>query len=215
MLYVKSPMKNARIFLFFLIAAIIGTIAHEFGHVIAGTLVGFKTSVHYAYTHCHNCFELSNATKTFRQLQDYEHRRILFTFGGPIQTILTGVAGIVLLLFIRRKEAVDAYDVKHLFALTLSFFISRNVFNEVLFWAKYFTAKELPYRCDECKLLNYYNVNPIVGHLTILFVASAILYWITFVLLKKHRIQFILWGGLGSLTGGLLWLYVIGEHVMP
>lgn len=209
------PVNNLRIFLFFFVAAIIGTIAHEFGHAIAGAIVGFKTSVHYAYTTCLNCFELSNAAKTFRQLQEYEHRSILFTWGGPLQTILTGVIGIVLLLFMRRKELIDAYNVKHLFALTLSFFISRNVFNEVFFLAKYFTSSKVSYRCDECKLLDYYDASPVVGHLTILLVACVVLWWVTFSLLKKHRVQFIVWGGLGSLSGGLLWLYVIGEYMMP
>ena len=115
----------------------------------------------------------------------------------------------------KRKEVIDAYNLKHLLLLTVSFFISRNVFNEIFFWAKYLTTKQVPYRCDECKLLNYYNVNPLVGHLLILVSASAVLWWITFVLLKKHRLQFIIWGGLGSLSGGLLWLYVIGQYFMP
>lgn len=207
--------NNARIFLIFFIAAIVGTLAHECGHAIVGEMVGFNTSVHYQYTNCENCLEKFNAASNSVLMDEFERNRVLFTWGGPLQTILTGMAGIVGLLMIRAKQQIDAYNKKHLLLLTLSFFISRNVFNEVFYFSKYLFMHQLSRRCDECKLLSYYNINPLIGHLIILIVASAVLWWITFVLLKKHRIQFILWGGLGSLTGGLLWLYVIGEYVMP
>jgi|GEM_PF-1870345 len=207
--------NNARIFLVFFIAAIVGTLAHECGHVIVGEMVGFKTSVHYQYTNCENCLEVFNAAEDSWQMDQFDYNRTLFTWGGPLQTILTSFIGIACLLLMKRKEVIDAYNFKHLLLLTLSFFISRNVFNEVFFWAKYLTTKQVPHRCDECKLLNYYNANPFVGHLLILVSASAILWWITFVLLKKNRLQFIIWGGLGSISGGLLWLYVIGEYLMP
>jgi len=50
-------MKNARIFLVFFIAAIVGTLAHECGHTLFGEMVGFKTSLHYQYTSCKNCYD--------------------------------------------------------------------------------------------------------------------------------------------------------------
>ncbi len=207
--------NNACIFLVFFIAAIVGTLAHECGHAIVGEMLGFKTRLSYAFTYCENCYDIYNATKGTAAFRLYEYKQSLFIWGGPLQTILTALAGTIGLLVVRRKQEIDAYNTKHLLLLALSFFISRNVFNEVLFWAKYFTTKEMPYRCDECKLLNYYNANPLVGHLLILVAASAVLWWITFVLLKKHRLQFIIWGGLGSLSGGVLWLYVIGPRLLP
>jgi len=207
--------NNARIFLIFFIAAIVGTLAHECGHAVVGEVVGFKTSIHYQYTNCENCLERFNAAKSNDLMDRYLYNRILFTWGGPAQTILTGIAGIVGLLIVRRKQEIDAYKFKHLLLLALSFFISRNVFNEVFFWVKYLTTIQVSSRCDECKLLNYYNANPLVGHLLILVFACVILWWITFVLLRKHRVQFILWGGLGSISGGMLWLYVIGEYILP
>lgn len=207
--------NNARIFIVFFIAAIVGTLAHECGHALVGEMVGFKTSVHYQYTNCENCLEKFNAANNSALMHEFKRNRVLFTWGGPLQTILTGFTGIIGLLVVHRKQQIDAYNIKHLLLLTLSFFISRNVFNEVFFWSKYLTTKELPYRCDECKLLEHYHVNPVTGHTLILLVSSAILCWVTFVLLKKHRLQFIIWGGTGSLSGGLLWLYVIGKYIMP
>ncbi|HLO71928.1 MAG TPA: hypothetical protein VK167_13710 [Flavipsychrobacter sp.] len=207
--------NKARIFLVFFIAAIVGTLAHECGHALVGEMVGFKTSVHYQYTSCENCYDAYNAAKDADTFRLYEYRLSLFTWGGPAQTILTGLGGIIGLLVVRRKQKIDAYNFRHLLLLACSFFISRNVFNEVFFWAKYLTTKQVPYRCDECKLLDYYNANPLIGHLLIFVAASTVLWWITFVLLKKHRLQFIVWGGLGSLSGGLLWLYIIGKYILP
>lgn len=207
--------NNARIFLVFFIAAIVGTLAHECGHAFVGEMVGFKTSVHYSYTSCEDCLELNHAATTRELLEVYWQKSTLMTLGGPAQTILTGIIGVIALLRIRRKEVLDAYNRKHLIWLVLAFFWSRCVFNEVFFWTKYIARKELAYRCDECKLFAYYNVPPLYGHLVILAIGCAILAWVTFGLLQKHRLQFIIWGGLGSFSGGLLWLYVLGEYVMP
>jgi len=149
------------------------------------------------------------------KLADYEHKRMLFTLGGPLQTMLTGTIGVAGLLYIRMRTAVDAYKPKHLLWLTLAFFWSRAVFNEVLLWGNYLINNQWARSGDETKLFTYFNMPQIYGHLILFCVSSAILLWVTFGILQQHRKQFIIWGAVGSLCGGLLWVYIVGKYVMP
>lgn len=207
--------NNARIFLVFFIAAVVGTLAHECGHAVVGEMIGYKTRISYAYTYCENCLDIFNAAKNGKSMDVYRYNRMLFTLGGPMQTILTGLAGIIGLLYVRRKQQIDAYNIKHLLLLALSFFWSRFVFNEVFLWGRYWLTGEYSRRGDETKLFSYFDIVHVYGHAVLFIIGCLLLSWITFVLLKKHRLQFIVWGGLGSLSGGLLWLYVIGEYILP
>jgi hypothetical protein len=208
-------MKNAHIFIFFFIAAIAGTVKHECGHWLAGTLVGFKSSVHYAYTNCENCLELNHAAKNGQELLVYEHKSILFTFGGPIETLLTSIIGIICLMLLSRKQVIDAYNTWHLFWITLSYFISRQVFNAAALFGIYFVKHDWSHRSDESKLFTYFQIPQLFGFSVMLLLCSLVLAWITFGIVKQHRMQLIVWGFLGSMFGAAFWLIWAGPLLMP
>lgn len=210
-------MKNARIFLFFLLMAAIGTVAHECGHYIAGLFTGFRPTVHYMYTMCLDGDGMGTLTEAA-----YVRRHIVMTLGGPLQTILTGCIGVVGLLIIRRKQNIDAHNVRHLFWITLAYFFSRNVFNTIWYFISYFYTGYWSERADESKLLHYLYLHythwpstQLAGYILLLLINAAVLAWVTFVIVKQHRWQLILWGFLGSMAGYVLWIYILGPLVLP
>lgn len=208
-------MNNARIFIFFFLFTIIGTLTHECGHVIAGALLGLKTSLSYAYTHCLNCLELNHATTNAHELALYEHKMALFTLGGPLQTLFTSLVGVIGLVLLSRKQLIDVYNTKHLFWITLSYFISRQVFNSVGVFYKYFVTHKWSYRSDESHLFTYFNIPQFAGFFVMLLISSAILAWVTFGIVKQHSTQLIIWGLLGSMLGAAFWLLWAGHVLMP
>lgn len=108
----------------FILCTIIGTVSHEGGHYIIGKYLGHDAKLHYAST-SYNGSEKSREYDTFieknkdkiqaqekspekdKYLEIVERKRkeILFLIlGGPVQTILTGTIGFLILWFKRKKN---------------------------------------------------------------------------------------------------------------
>ncbi len=169
----------------------------------------------YAYTHCLNCWELNHAAKDWGGLLDYERKMALFTWGGPAETLLTSVAGIIGLWVIVRKQEIDAYDKWHLLWITLSYFISRQVFNSLGVFYMYFVKHQWSRGADETKLFAYYGLQPVTAYGIMLVISSAVLAWVTFGIVKRHRKELIVFGFLGSVLGAAFWLLWVGPLLMP
>ena len=107
----------------FIIFTIIGTLTHEYGHILVAKYFGCDTALSYGsmtyngggrYSdykkiYKENEYEIKNdlhfseENKFLRVRRKLRIERILITIGGPSQTILTGLFGLFL-LYIRRKS---------------------------------------------------------------------------------------------------------------
>lgn len=211
--------NNLKIFFAFFIAAIAGVILHECGHIIAAWLGGCKSfHLGYSYMYAYNCGHQYYPPLT---VLGEEYNRTLISkavwqvAGGPLQTNLTGLLGIALLFRLSRRRVVDAWKSLDLFYIILCFFLSRNVFNTLTGLLKVKVSAREGGMEDEARLFLYYGIDETLGHIIMLLVASALLGYVTFVLVKKHRWQLILYGGAGSVVGGVLWLRWLGSILLP
>ena len=178
-------------------------------------LYGFHPTVHYAY-----CTTVSDEDVQALTAGTNVYPPIAITLGGPLQTTLTGMVGLIGLWIIRRKETIDAWNTRHLLFITLAFFHSREVFNTGWgFLRRLIQGPSLtPYRGargDETHIFQYYGINQNAGHMALLIIFSAVLAYVTFILVKRHRLQLIVFGGAGAFAGGLLWLLWLGPVLMP
>lgn len=207
-------MNNLKIFSFFFIAAIAGTLLHECGHALAAIWYGFHPTIHYAYTDILTDAEWAAVKDGLKEYNVYPQRTWVM-LGGPLQTILTGMTGLTGLSLLNRRAAIDSWNTKHLFWIVLTYFHSREVFNVLMSFMQVKTSSLEGYVGDETRLFQYWDIDNTTGHVVVLVVSSLILMYATFVLVKKHRWQLILYGGLGSLIGGFTWLRWLGPLLIP
>lgn len=212
-------MNNLKIFFAFFIAAIAGTLLHECGHIVAAWFCGCRQfHLGYCYMHAYDCNvdyypPLTTLGEEYNRV--LINKRLWEVAGGPLQTNLTGLLGIVLLYRISRRRVIDAFKNLDLFYIVLCFFLSRNIFNSLTGFLSVKVTTRQYTRADETKLFYHFGINHTVGYILMLLIASALLAYVVFVLVKKHRWQLILYGGAGSVVGGVVWLRWLGSLLLP
>ena len=82
-----------KLFFAFILMTIIGTLSHEFGHCVVAQYLDYEVVLHYASM---NWFPKSTQIIG-------KNDAFFITLGGPLQTIITGTTGLIL-LFIFRKS---------------------------------------------------------------------------------------------------------------
>jgi len=221
----------------FVFFTIIGTISHEFGHIIVAKFLGHKTTLQYGSM----TYERSNRYANYEKIySEYKHeirnnlsypkkaefekfqRRlktesILITLGGPIQTTFTGLLGL-LLLFLRRKQirntGLTHFDWLFVF---MSLFWLRELFNIVVSISSGLIEGNGTYfGGDEAKISQYLElpiwtigiVLGIIGLVSSIFVIFKIIP-------SRMRLTFISGGFIGGIIGFILWMKVIGPIILP
>jgi len=197
-----------RLFIAFIAATVIGTLSHEFGHYIIAKYFGYDASIHYAYTQWAkpNPNQVVNSSDGF-----------WITLGGPLETILTGTVGFVLLFSFRKSfENVAELSFRQWCLIFISLFWLRQTANLVTRIGGYF-SKGKPFRCgDETRLSSDLHL-PDSTILTATAIIGAVV--LTIIIFKfvptKQRLVFIASGLVGGAAGYVLWLDLFGKYVMP
>jgi hypothetical protein len=192
----------------FIIFTVIGTLSHEFGHYIVAKLLGYEAQIRYAYT---SIRETPNqATR--------EYDNLLFILGGPVQTIFTGISGLVFLL-LKRKAYQSAQELSwnQWFWVFITFFLSRQTANLLSAIIPWFRLGYWPVSGGDEGNLDYYFDFP---DGTILMstglISTVILIVVVFRFIPlKERFTFIMSGLIGCVSGFIIWMYWLGKMVLP
>jgi len=231
-----NPYKLLIFSVSFVLFTPIGTVTHEYGHIAVAKSLGYKTILHYGSMEdssylTNNLNEIYNKNKNkilngipFKEKEFYEARvkklkyeSLLITMGGPAQTILTGLIGLVIIFFRRKIIYQNRLNILDWMAIFLSLFWLREVFNLVMSISRRILTQSGSYFGGDEAIISRMLELPI-GTISIILGVMGILisfYVIFRVIPKKVRLTFIVSGLLGGTAGFILWMNIIGPIVLP
>jgi len=221
----------------FILATVIGTISHEAGHAIVAKCLGFQPRIHYASTSRGDSEVLDSLEDITEKYQKQLEEDSLFpekerydrlgqkllndglwiSLGGPVQTMLTGTIGLLLLFFRRRSFwHTQQLNVGQWALVFVTLFWLRQTTNLLLWVAGYFVTKEFSSRGDEIRLaiqldLPFWSLTVITGFIGLLILSIVIFKFIP----RLQRLTFILSGIMGGVAGYFLWLHWLGPVLLP
>ena len=221
----------------FILATIIGTVSHEYGHFAVAKSLGYSSTVSYGYTNWDDSetrpfidsifLKYSKELeanldfprkKEFDLIQDKQMKDSFWiTLGGPIQTMLTGTIGVLLLLNQKRKilktNAINPYQWLCIF---LSLFWLRQLANLVTWTIGYFINGKFSLYGDEIGLALSLKLPKGTIAISTSLIGLAILTFVIFKIIPvDKRITFISAGLLGGIFGYVFWLFWVGPILMP
>jgi len=221
----------------FILFTIIGTVSHEFGHVIVAKSLDYDTTLHYGsmnYDDSHfkkRIVKIYTENKTeiekgssFQDKAEYEKGVeklttdiLLVRIGGPLQTIITGVIGL-LIIYCRRKK-IKEFGLKLLdwLAIFLSLFWLREVFNLIMsVTSEFINPKGSYFGGDEKLISELLNLWSGTVSLVLGVIGFGISVFIVFKIVPKHiRLTFVIAGFIGGISGFILWMHFLGPKILP
>jgi hypothetical protein len=189
----------------FIFATVIGTLTHEGGHYLMARMLGHEAEINYGATFLTNDEGVS------------DQHRLFITMAGPIETILTGTIGWLLLVVVGKKYARQKdLNGKQWVLIFISLFWLRPVANFIIWIGGYiFTGKfsDLP---DEVKISRYFHLPDGFILLVTAMIGAIILAIVVFRFIPPQaRLVFIGSGFVGGITGYILWLKMLGPIFLP
>ena len=236
------PFKfDIKLFLFlslaFILSTIIGTVSHEYGHYTVAKSLGYSSTVSYGYTNWDDSktrpFIDSIFSKYSKELEanlDFPRKKefdliqdkqmkdaFWITLGGPIQTMLTGTIGFLLMLTQRRKiletKSIKLYQWFYIF---LSLFWLRQFANLVTWTVGYFINGKFSLTGDEVSLAISLRLPKETLVVSTAIIGLAVSLFVIFKIIPiDKRITFISAGLFGGILGYLFWLVWVGPIIMP
>jgi len=235
MLYFRINKLYLLYFIFgFIFITPIGTILHEYGHIIVAQLNGYTTKLHYgsmSYTNeirekvhelynenvheIENNLSFKNKTEYYSLLKEFNQDSLMIYSGGILQTIMIGTISFIILLFKKSKnKSLSAIDWVLVF---LSLFWLREVFillsGIIIGFA---SNKDSFFNGDEAYVSSLLGIYKGSLSLTLGIIGILISSFIAFKIIpKKIRLSFILGGAIGSLIGFFIWMNIAGPYLLP
>jgi len=235
-------MKSVLMFTILFIAfTVIGTLTHELGHYSAGKIIGLNCTLHYASCRCLSDAQIERNNFGRMLSNNFENRdlipaelwdkyqelvekatpkknRLWVTIGGPLQTIITGTIGFLLLVMRRKKDNIQFQKFDWLLVL-LSLFWLREPFNLFFVAAQnlimggdyYFGSTG-----DEVKISRGLNLWDGAVPIVLGVIGLVISLIVIFKFVPSSKRKSFIWGGLiGGISGFILWMIIIGPIVLP
>lgn len=220
----------------FVLFTIVGTLSHELGHIAVARSFGFETTLHSGsmnydpglrYDSLNSIWknnqeairnnEVYPEKEYYEQLvEEWKHVSIYITLGGPLQTILTGTMGLVILAFRRKRWALGTPRIFDWIGVFLSLFWLRELANLVTGMVSHFIHPDKILHSDELALARWFQWPE--WSLEIVLASIALLIGITVVfkvIPAPLRLTFISAGLAGGMFGYWFWLIWFGPIVMP
>jgi hypothetical protein len=194
------------LFLSFIGATVVGTLTHELGHYVVAEFLGYDADIHFG------------ATGIVKAPVDGKPSDgIWITSGGPIQTMLTGTIGLILIFIYRKSFSLSNVLSGWQWVLVfLALFWLRQTANLATWIGGYLLRGNFSGRGDEIRLAKYLGLPnwPILS-LTGLIGLVVLTIIIFKVVPVKQRLTFIVSGFLGGIVGYILWLEILGKVIIP
>ena len=236
----KLKIQPYYLFLFtvgFMLFTIIGTVSHEYGHIIVAKCLGYETTLHYgsaswdknngwvAYRSISSeySYEIKN-NLSFQRKEEYERiikklndDSLIILIGGPLQTIVTGLVGLTIIIIRRKTIRKNGLKLIDWLSVFLSLFWLREVFNVTRSVAlgilngtgSYFSGDEANISTMlELPIGTFSIILGVLGLIISLFVVFKIVPY-------NKRLSFITGGLIGGISGFVLWMNVIGPKILP
>ncbi len=232
---------NIRLFLFlaftFIAFTIIGTLTHELGHYTAAKYLGLTPKLHYqsvSFALSKNDIEIDkiyglyqkeiNAKQDFPAKKRFDELVIIETkndtihrAAGPVQTMLTGTLGFILLLVYRKNFFTSQkLNIKQWLLVFFSLFWLREVFNTALAICLLIITKENEFYGDEFILSQLFLLPnftlPIITAIIGIIICLIVVF--KFIPSSQRKI-FISAGFVGGISGYILWRHILGPWLMP
>ncbi len=191
----------------FILFTIIGTLSHELGHYIMARILGYEAIIHYGST----SYDLPD-TGVSRSGFPYMHQ-LLITCAGPIQTMVTGIFGLMTLRF-RESITLRKFYLYDWIAVFMSLFWLRELFN--LSHTGYQLLQGSLGTDDEIRIAQMLGLPPLSLTSVLGFLALGIALFVVFKIVPEDmRLTFILSGLIGGLLAFELWMHRLGPLLLP
>ncbi len=221
----------------FILFTVIGTVTHELGHIIVAKSYGYETTLHYRSMNYKNSdlierlTEIYNENKTLienetdfdqkaeyeKGIKKYQSSSLYITIGGPLQTILTGIVGLLIISYRRDQISKGKLRLIDWLAVFLALFWLREVFNVAMSIGREVISPNGSYFTGDEKKISY-GLNLWEGTIPLVLGILGLLISI-FVIFRiiphRLRLTFITGGFLGGILGFLLWMDVLGPELLP
>ena len=221
----------------FIFFTFIGTVSHEYGHFTIAKYLGYNASVSYGYTNWedkpNNDFIVSTYKKYSKEIESgidfpekkkfdflqkkYDEDNFWITLGGPLQTMLTGSLGLLILLFQYKKIGqADKLTNLNWVVIFFSLFWIRQTANFFTWLFGYTHTGKFSLSGDEIVLAQNLSLPIWIFALLTAIMGFLILAFVIFKIIPiNKRLTFIFSGLVGGVFGYCLWLFWLGPILMP